>query len=314
MSAKATDRGSAVGEGQGDRAGNARLNRGGHILYSAGVPPLQGRRYAVTVLALMAAVAGAAAIAGRHGKDIHPYSPHASSSGSASNALDRLPRIMLWAWERPEDLSFIDPDEIGVAFLAKTIYLNGGRVESRPRLQPLSVPDSTALVAVVRIESGSEPSAQAPTPDQINDIAAQIAELAHQARKVSAIQIDFDARKSERDFYRALLQEVRKRLPAELPLSITALASWCIYDDWIGDLPVDEAVPMLFRMGVDDRQVRLHLEAGGEFQPRISQGSLGISTDEPLSVLPSGKRLYVFSPKKWSEEAVREIERQYGTL
>jgi hypothetical protein len=312
MSEKATDRGSAVGEGRGGRAGDARLNRGGHIPYSAGGPPLHGGRYAVTVLVLMAVVAGASFLLRFVGRNRPGIS--AAASASASSALDRLPKIMLWAWERPEDLSFIDSDEIGVAFLAKTIYLNGARVEARPRLQPLSVPDSTSLVAVVRIESGSGPSAQAPTPDQINDIAAQIADLAHQARKVSAIQIDFDARKSERDFYRALLQEVRKRLPAELPLSITALASWCIYDDWIGDLPVDEAVPMLFRMGVDDRQVRLHLEAGGEFQPRISQGSLGVSTDEPLAGLPAGKRLYVFSPKKWSEEAVREIEREYGTL
>src|SRR5260370_36036755 len=77
----------------------------------------------------------------------------ARSTASASTALDRLPKIMLWAWERPEDLSFIDPSKIGVAFLAKTIYLRGERVESRPRLQPLSVPDSTALMAVVRIES-----------------------------------------------------------------------------------------------------------------------------------------------------------------
>src|SRR5262249_47788705 len=29
-----------------------------------------------------------------------------------------LPQIMLWAWERRENLDFIDPREIGVAFLA----------------------------------------------------------------------------------------------------------------------------------------------------------------------------------------------------
>jgi hypothetical protein len=311
-SGQATNKREAVGERRRGRAGHTRLNRSGHILYSAGGPPLRGGRYAVTVLVLMAVVAGASFLLRFVGRNRPGIS--AATSAPASSTLDRLPKIMLWAWERPEDLSFINPDEIGVAFLAKTIYVNGGRVESRPRLQPLRVPDSTALVAVVRIESGSGPAAQTPNPDQIDGIAAQIAELAHMARKVSAIQIDFDARKSERDFYRALLQELRKRLPAELPLSITALASWCIYDDWIGDLPVDEAVPMLFRMGVDDRQVRLHLEAGGEFQPRISQGSLGISTEESLASLPPGRRLYVFIPKKWSEEAVREIEREYGTL
>jgi hypothetical protein len=218
---------------------------------------------------------------------------------------------MLWAWERPEDLSFIDPNQIGVAFLAKTILLKGERVESRPRMQPLSIPDATALVAVVRIESGGGAAAPATNPDLVRDIARRIAELAQLPRKISAIQIDFDARKSEREFYRALLHELRMQLPADLPLSITALASWCIYDDWIDDLPVDEAVPMLFRMGADDRQIRLHLESGGDFQPQISRGSLGVSTDEPLSDVPPGRRRYVFSPRKWSEQNVREISGQY---
>jgi len=31
-----------------------------------------------------------------------------------------LPRLILWAWERPEDLRALDPDT-GVAFLAQTI-------------------------------------------------------------------------------------------------------------------------------------------------------------------------------------------------
>src|SRR6185295_2701738 len=52
--------------------------------------------------------------------------------------LSELPATILWAWERPEKLDFIDPQKTGVAFLAKTIYLRGDRVVSRPRLQPLT--------------------------------------------------------------------------------------------------------------------------------------------------------------------------------
>jgi hypothetical protein len=37
------------------------------------------------------------------------------------------PRVFLWAWERPEDLSFIDPREAGVVVLAKTLTLDGRR-------------------------------------------------------------------------------------------------------------------------------------------------------------------------------------------
>ena len=67
--------------------------------------------------------------------------------------------------------------------------------------------------------------------------------------RVRGVQIDFDATLSERDAYRALIHDVRKRLGPATPLSITALASWCIGDDWLNGLPVDEAIPMLFRMG-----------------------------------------------------------------
>jgi hypothetical protein len=54
-------------------------------------------------------------------------------------ALDALPRLVLWAWERPEDLRQID-DDIGVAFLAQTITVSGERLTLHPRLQPLRVP------------------------------------------------------------------------------------------------------------------------------------------------------------------------------
>ncbi len=33
--------------------------------------------------------------------------------------LPEFPRVMLWAWERPEKLDFINPRETGVAFLAR---------------------------------------------------------------------------------------------------------------------------------------------------------------------------------------------------
>ena len=50
-----------------------------------------------------------------------------------------------------------------------------------------------------------------------------------------------------------LLAEVRRRVPVSMPLSITALTSWCESDGWIAGLPVVEAVPMLFRMGPGER-------------------------------------------------------------
>jgi hypothetical protein len=48
---------------------------------------------------------------------------------TARNRIDEsnLPRIILWAWEHPEDLEFLDPNHFGVAFLAQTLTLKKWR-------------------------------------------------------------------------------------------------------------------------------------------------------------------------------------------
>src|SRR5258708_25730894 len=74
---------------------------------------------------------------------------------ATANRPQEMPRVMLWAWERPTDLRFINPKETGVAFLARTIRLHSGEVEVRPRLQPLSLPETTSVVAVPRVETHS---------------------------------------------------------------------------------------------------------------------------------------------------------------
>jgi hypothetical protein len=67
--------------------------------------------------------------------------------------MSRLPQVMLWAWERREDLSFIHPREAGVAYLALTLRLSGDRVVIRPRRQPLIVPPDAVVIPVARIET-----------------------------------------------------------------------------------------------------------------------------------------------------------------
>ncbi len=219
--------------------------------------------------------------------------------------IPEFPRIMIWAWERPEKLDFIDPRETGVAFLASTVSIHGGLVTVHPRMQPLVVAPGTALMAVVRIESKIE-SKDAPRPAARADVEHAILD-ATELRGVRALQLDYDARASERDFYRGLLRDLRRVLPESMPLSITALASWCQYDDWISDLPVTEAVPMLFRMGSDPYR------PGDDFRPGVCRSSVGISTDEPLTEIPGGRRVYIFHPRSWSRQdlraAIQEVRR-----
>ncbi len=212
------------------------------------------------------------------------------------------PRVMLWAWEHPEDLSFLDCADSGVAFLAETIVLDGDRLRVRPRLQPLRVPEACVVVPVVRLEAGHG----VPAMKLIPMIVGRIERLVSHPG-ITAVQIDFDVLVSQRAFYRRLLGLLRKRLPARVRLTMTALASWCIYDTWIRGLPVDEAVPMVFRMGPDGERVRRYLGSGRDFRLDVCRSNIGVATDEELPPLARDRTVYVFHPRSWSPEAVGKI-------
>jgi hypothetical protein len=215
----------------------------------------------------------------------------AASCGTRRDSLPGFPRLVLWAWDRPEHLDFVDPRAAGVAFLARTISWHDGRVESRPRNQPLSVGDDVRMMAVVRLQGTG------PLPDAARVADVLQGDAAHPG--IAALEIDFDARRSERAWYRGLLERLRAGLPPYLPLTMTALASWCTGDPWIRGLPVVDAVPMLFRMGAGEpRTLRT-------FRTGICQSSLGVSTDELPDKLPSGKRLFMFNPHAWTESEYR---------
>jgi hypothetical protein len=217
--------------------------------------------------------------------------------------LSGLPRVVVWAWERRENLGFIDPGKTAVAYLARTLELAGDGVTVRPRFQPLTVPAHTMMIPVVRIEVDRR---RPPTLSsaQRAEAARVIAGLARTSP--AAIQIDFDARRSERRFYADLLRDVRKRVPASIPLSMTALASWCADDDWIAGLPVDEAVPMIYRMGRDGPEITRYLRNGGHFAPASSSNSVGLSLDSQMAGLGAGKRVYLFSPQPWTPDALQQ--------
>jgi Protein of unknown function (DUF3142) len=225
------------------------------------------------------------------------------------DSLAAFPQVMLWAWERPESLEFIDPNGVGVAFLARTLYLSGPEVIVRPRLQPLRVPQETKLMAVVRIEADRRrpPDLSVSQRELATAAIADVSGL----RGVRALQVDFDAAVSQRTFYHDMLHHLRQQLPDSVPLSMTALASWCLYDDWLTGLPVDEVVPMVFRMGADQHRVRRHL-AHGDFRPAYCRQSLGIATDEPLPTLQARRRLYLFHPHVWQAEAMTHILEEVG--
>ncbi len=218
--------------------------------------------------------------------------------------LSALPRITLWAWERREDLRAIDTQRYAVAYLDQTLTI-GLTVQSQHRRNALVFPASATLIPVVRIEA---PSTAILNTQNRDDAIQSILASARQPG-IAALQIDFDATRSQRPFYRDLLIELRRRMPSDLPLSITALASWCSWDSWLRDLPIDEAVPMMFRMEPDHRRAPPNID---DFQIRepICRTSVGVSTGEPWPSHLAGKRIYVFPDNGWRNDPPADLARR----
>ncbi len=223
------------------------------------------------------------------------------------------PLKMLWAWERPEDLRFIDSKAIGIAYLAATIKLKNDKVICINRHQPLQVPPGTYMMPVVRIESDGALSES--NEHAISEIAALIPRFLNP--RVRGFQFDFDARKSERGWYKKFLTQMRATLPSDIYLSMTSLASWCLGDDWISgsNLPVDEVVPMFFEMGADSKPVAGLLDRGNTFGH--SYQALGISDREPsinrligksvTGILKPVPRVYMFSRTPWNQQKAQNL-------
>ena len=214
-----------------------------------------------------------------------------------------MPLRVLWAWEVPEDLHTLST-AVGVAYLAETILLGDG-LSVVPRRQPLTPAPGAPVMAVVRVETRA---GFADSSEMRTALVTRLAEIAR-SRPMSALQIDFDATLSQRAFYAAVLRGLRPQVPPSLPLSITALVSWCGSPSWIHGLPIDEAVPMFFRMG-GPRSLPAQLRPQPLREP-LCRTSLGLSTDEAwppqADRLHPAARVYLFSPGPWRPEQLQAV-------
>jgi hypothetical protein len=221
-----------------------------------------------------------------------------------------MPERVLWAWERPENLEFIDTKKFGVAFLAQTITIDGERSYVTPRRQPLKIKSGTFLTAVTRIESGRRPE-HTGSEKLVAEIVENISATETLA-DVGAIQIDFDAVESEREFYRKIIGGVRRRIEKNKPLSVTALASWCSFDLWLDGLPIDEAIPMLFDLGTDGERIESYLHSGRDWREPLCRKSYGLSVNQKADFkLHTGRRIYYFNKRSWNQFELERLENIY---
>jgi Protein of unknown function (DUF3142) len=238
----------------------------------------------------------------------HNFASSIPGTPTRLKRLDLEPRVMIWAWEYPADLNAIDKDKVGVAYLAGKFILQSDSVIVKPRLQKLIVPLGTFMMAVVRIEPDRAKNAANFSDAQLNALTNKIISLLS-SKEVQVLQIDFDARVSERPFYRRLLSELRKQVPTDMPISITALASWCLGDNWLTDTNCDQVVPMFFSMGKDRERMVQYLQKDPEFKKFPKPISLGLSIDEPdvlAQLAQITSPIFLFSTNGWESDHAKE--------
>lgn len=241
-------------------------------------------------------------------------------AGSARN-LQPTKQITLWAWERKENLSYIDPKTTRVAYFAGKLYIKNECVRFRPRTHALLLPPNTNVTPTYRIETIRGQSAT-PAACSAAVVADAIAEdVERSARRigtrgpVNEVQIDFDAAEDEREYYKSILRDLRSKLPDRTKISITALASWLLDDKWLDDGTPDKAVAMLFSMGRSKSDILAHLSAkqldsGGKLDIAV-----GISANEretnralaKLGVLQKAHSIYIFNSNPWTHKQCTEI-------
>lgn len=245
----------------------------------------------------------------------------AEKSTSKPSLQINTPNKILWAWKRAEDLSDIDPHQFGVAYLACHVFIDGDKIKWETRNQPLKIPPHTRVVPTVRIDVIRRQKPQL-SSQQIDKIAWHVQKAAS-VPNAAALQIDFDALQSERPFYRALLEHLRKTLPSTMPISITALASWCLFDNWISDLPIDEAVPMMFSLGREREKVLRYFQKHHDFLDERANRSLGLSLEDTgvnELMIPIAQRrkipvrVYVFTKTAWTPTKIQAVKSLLGEL
>ena len=212
-------------------------------------------------------------------------------SAAAAPDDNYLPGEVWWYWDRPAAQLPLPAKGVGAAVVTTHLIFSGESFVRQPRRSALRLPDDVITVPVIHVEvDPARPFAgNAAQRDVLRDA---VVDVARRGSSIGWVQLDFEARRSQRQFWRAGVVAIKAALPAGVRLSVTALASWCYGDRWLNDVAVDEIVPMYFRLGRARPDYVLR-SAAGVTESRCAL-AYGVADDEsPWPVALPGRR-YVF--------------------
>ncbi len=202
-----------------------------------------------------------------------------------------------WLWDEAELPAWSTQE---AAVLHRHVLLSGAAIRTRPRMRQPALPAGTRVTPVLHVEV----SIVRP-PEDIEGSRALIVGAALDAAADSTsgwVQLDMEAKPSQRQFYHSLVRQIRAALPPRMRLSVTALTWWCRSPAWLDNLDADEVVPMFFRMGRDSAELRELIEHQPErLHQRCRGGTAGFSPQEPFSAEVEARytKRYWFDRRAW---------------
>jgi hypothetical protein len=204
-----------------------------------------------------------------------------------------------WLWRDAPVPAF---SRATVAVVDRHIWLAGDKVLVRPGVRPRAPARDTRVIPVVHVEIDPLHPPASLKAAEGSVLAAM--QSAARASTSGWVQLDLEARPSQRADYRDLVHRIRAALPGDMRLSVTALGWWCRAPAWLDGLAADEVVPMFFRMGRDNQALRGIVAARPALlHPLCRAGSAGFSRQEafPPVVAARYRRTFWFDERGWRE-------------
>ncbi|WP_417904671.1 hypothetical protein [Candidatus Tisiphia endosymbiont of Micropterix aruncella] len=212
---------------------------------------------------------------------------------------DKTPNLTLWSWHRSDDLLFID-NNTAIASLIATIYIDLDKIKIMPRTNTLTTAANSFIIPVFRLEMQAKGKLNAKSLTDLSNI------ILSASKPRQLIQLDFDATYNQRKIYSQLIETLVKN---NRKISITALSSWCMFDNWIDKLSIEYAVPMVYqgrRENQDIRRVKKFFTDNKNWRSKKCQNYIGLMTDDVLTV-PTNFNIFLFNKDKWNKETYYKI-------